>query len=345
LKKYRQLTIGLIIAAGALYFTLQGIALKDLVRSLRSVEYIFLLPATGLIAFSYVVHAVRWRLLLLPLKQVEVSGLYAPMMVGNMGNLLPARAGEVVRAYLFSRKYDVPITSCIATILVLRLFDLTFLLLLVIWVFGFYGASFDSLEIIAGVTLGDVAAQFVYFSAGLLAVLLVFTYFLVRHKSGTLERVGRWISPLPKKWQEKVVFLIEEFLIGFIALKNITVFLKVSALSVFELAVNVVSLYPLYWAYNLQDKTVASLLILMVVLSVVLIVLPAPAFLGSFNMGVMLALHQISGESELAAASFGFVAWGLNFLVIILSGIYFILRDHLSVRKLIEVEEAGAGDP
>ena len=132
------MVIGLIIAAGALYFTLQGIALKDLARSLRSVEYIYLLPATGLIAFSYVVHAVRWRLLLLPLKQVKVSGLYAPMMVGNMGNLLPARAGEVVRAYLFSRKYNVPITSCIATIFVLRLFDLTFLLLLVIWVFGFY---------------------------------------------------------------------------------------------------------------------------------------------------------------------------------------------------------------
>ncbi len=67
--------------------------------------------------------------------------------------------------------------------------------------------------------------------------------------------------------------------------------------------------------------------------------LPTPAFLGSFNAGVLIALHEIMGESEVATVSFGFVAWGLNFAVVILGGVYFILHDHISVRKLEDNEE------
>jgi uncharacterized protein (TIRG00374 family) len=341
LKNFRQLIIGLLVAGGALYYTLRGVPPKDLWASFSSVRTAYLAPAVVLIVLSYWVHACRWRLLLIPLKNVPVSGLYAPMMVGNMGNLLPARAGELLRAYFFGKKYDVPFSGALATILVLRLFDLVFLLLLVAFTFIVYAEAFDSLVGTTGLTFGDLAVQFGRVTAALLAVILVFTYFLLRHAAATRAWVGRMTQPLPARWRDKITFLIEEFLKGFEALKTFALFGRVAGLSVLELAVNVVSFYPLYWAYNLDNKSLESLLVLTVVLSLILIVLPAPAFLGSFQAGVMIALHQLFGEDKVMAAGFGMMAWVLNFLVVVVAGLYFIFHDHLSLRQVVKIEPPG----
>lgn len=338
LKKFRQLIIGLAVACGALYYTLRGVPLGDLWGSFAGVRYVYLLPATALIVLSYWVHACRWRLLLLPLKKVPVAGLYAPMMVGNMGNLLPARAGELLRAYLFGKKYNVPFSGALATILVLRLFDLVLLLLLVAFTFIAYAGAFDSPVGDSGLTFGDLALQFGRATALLLGAILIFAYFLLRHGAATRAWIGRVTKPLPVRWREKIGFLIEEFLSGFRALKTFTLFSQVGGLSLLELAVNVFSFYPLYWAYELENKSLESLLVLAVVLSLILIVLPAPAFLGSFQAGVMIALNQLFGEDKVTAASFGMVAWGLNFLVVVLAGLYFIFHEHLSLRQVVKTD-------
>ena len=36
--------------------------------------------------------------------------------------------------------------------------------------------------------------------------------------------------------------------------------------------------------------------------------------------------------------SFGFVAWGLNMIVVLVGGLYFILHDHISIRKIAEMD-------
>jgi glycosyltransferase 2 family protein len=45
------------------------------------------------------------------------------------------------------------------------------------------------------------------------------------------------------------------------------------------------------------------------------------------------------GEAEVTAVSFGMVAWASSFLVIFVSGIYFILNDHMSVKSLMNAEK------
>ena len=67
--------------------------------------------------------------------------------------------------------------------------------------------------------------------------------------------------------------------------------------------------------------------------------LPTPAFLGSYNAGVLIALHEIMGEAEVTAVSFGMLVWAVFFLVVFAGGFYFILRDHMSVSSLIKAEE------
>ena len=105
-------------------------------------------------------------------------------------------------------------------------------------------------------------------------------------------------------------------------------------------ALIILSYYPLYWAYDLQNKSLASVVLVVVMVCILITILPTPAFLGSFNAGVLIALHQIMGESEVAAVSFGMVAWTINFAVITLGGIYFILHDQISVTQIAdEIQE------
>ena len=67
-------------------------------------------------------------------------------------------------------------------------------------------------------------------------------------------------------------------------------------------------------------------------------VVPTPAFLGSYNAGVFIALHQIMGESEAKSVSFGMVGWILSAGVILVGGLYFIFHEHMSLNDLASVK-------
>ena len=85
MKKVRQLLIGLIIAIGTLYYTLQNVSYKELETSLINAELIYILPGLVLIVLSYVTRAYRWQILLRPFKKIPVKEIYSPLMIGFMG--------------------------------------------------------------------------------------------------------------------------------------------------------------------------------------------------------------------------------------------------------------------
>ena len=97
--------------------------------------------------------------------------------------------------------------------------------------------------------------------------------------------------------------------------------------------------YPFYFVFDLETKTLDSVLILTVMVCILITVLPTPAFLGSYNAGVLIALHEIMGEAEVTAVSFGMVVWAASFIVIFAGGFYFIFSDHISMASLMKAEE------
>ena len=144
MKKYQQLTLGLVIALMALYFSLRNVSFEEVVSSFKEMNYVYLFPSVGIIVLSYVFRAYRWQALLESSLKVNVSGLYSPMMVGFMGNFLPARAAEILRPYLLAQKYPITFSTAFASIGMERLFDMVVLLLIFIWVFWFEVDVFSS---------------------------------------------------------------------------------------------------------------------------------------------------------------------------------------------------------
>jgi glycosyltransferase 2 family protein len=339
LKKARQLLIGVAIAVGALYYTLRNISMDELIASFKDVDLIYILPAIGLTLLSYVARAYRWQILLRPFKEIPIKDIYAPLMIGFMGNILPARAGEFLRAYLMGKKHGITFAGAFSTIIVERLFDLITLLMLFVWVFVVKVDMFDPQLTFSGVSVQTMVAGFGKFCAILVIGLLTFMFLLAYKEKWVKTCIGWFAKPFPDKWKEKIFFMVGEFALGCKIIRDPGALVKIiffSALTWFLLvSVN----YPLYFAFDLQDKSLESLVLLAVMISVLITILPTPGFLGSFNAGVLIALHEIRGEAEVTAVSFGMVAWAVGFIVLIGGGLFFVFKDHMSVQALMKAEE------
>ena len=96
--------------------------------------------------------------------------------------------------------------------------------------------------------------------------------------------------------------------------------------------------FALHFAFDLQYKTISSLLILGVIVAILISILPTPGFLGSYNAGIVIALHEIMGESEIKSVSFGMVGWVLFSGVILAGGLYFMFHEHMSLKNLVGVK-------
>jgi glycosyltransferase 2 family protein len=339
LKKTRQLLIGLAIAVGALYYTLRNISLDELIASFKEVELVYILPALGIIVLTFVVRAYRWQILLRPFKQIPVNEIYAPLMIGFMGNILPARAGEFLRAYLVGKKQGITFAGAFSTIIVERLFDLICLLSLFAWVFVVNVELFDPQLTFSGISIQSMLTGFGRFCGVLVVGLLCFMFLLAYKEEQVKACIGWLAKPLPDNWKEKISVMVGEFALGCKIVKDPGALMQIILLSVVLWSLFVATYYPFYYAFDLQFKTLDSVLLLTVMVCVLITILPTPGFLGSFNAGVLIALHEIMGEAEVKAVSFGMVSWAASFVVLIAGGVFFILKDHMSVQSLMKAEE------
>jgi uncharacterized membrane protein YbhN (UPF0104 family) len=131
-------------------------------------ELAALVGAIALYALATVVRSERWqRLLVDEGSHPPRVDTYALTCVGYMGNnVLPARAGDAIRAVLMAPKADTSIRTVIGTLLAERLLDIAVLVAIFVIVgYGLLGeVGADSVEIIlivlAGLAVAGVAAYF-----------------------------------------------------------------------------------------------------------------------------------------------------------------------------------------
>jgi hypothetical protein len=116
--------LGLVISAVFLYYTLARLELDKVWATLITANYWWLVPGV-LVYFGAVwARTWRWHYLLRSVKPVPLTRLFPVVTIGYMGNnVYPARAGELIRAYVLKRKEGISVSASLATIVVERLFD------------------------------------------------------------------------------------------------------------------------------------------------------------------------------------------------------------------------------
>lgn len=338
-KKHINLIIGFSIVILFSYIAFKNVSLEDLGKALRSVNYLYLIPALLLVALTFLFRAMRWRYLTRSVKEVKTSHLFSPLMIGFMGNVLPARAGEFIRAYMFSKQENVSFSASFATIVVERLLDLLIFMLLLVGVMffsadilsqGSSGTNHNLVNIMKGFGL----SSFVLF-LGILSF-----FILLQYKNDLAMKIVRiCIKPLPNKFGEKIVGMVNSFTEGLMILKDVRGFFASLLLSLPVWAAMVLTYYPINLAFGIDLPIISSVLIISLTIGIFISLFPTPAFLGSFHLGCVVALHEIFGISEAIAASYGIIAWLVAMGFIICSGLFFIVKDNISFSEFTRGKE------
>jgi uncharacterized membrane protein YbhN (UPF0104 family) len=87
-------------------------------------HYAWVLVAVLADVCVYLLHGWRWKLLLTPIESVRFTDTVEAIYVGLFANeVLPLRAGELIRCFLLSKTSEMPLSVTFASALIERIFD------------------------------------------------------------------------------------------------------------------------------------------------------------------------------------------------------------------------------
>lgn len=124
MKKAIQITIGIIISLACLYFAFREIDIKKSIEIIKNIKISYAIISLILGVIIIVFRALRWECFI-PLKEpIKKRTIVASVYIGYMAsNVLPAKLGEVVRAYVLGAKEGVSKSAVFASVVTERLFD------------------------------------------------------------------------------------------------------------------------------------------------------------------------------------------------------------------------------
>jgi uncharacterized protein (TIRG00374 family) len=164
----------------------------EIEAALKQANYWYLIPAVAVLMLAICVRCVRWSILMRPVSPMSPRRLFPYAIIGYMANnLLPARAGEVVRAYVLGDRENVSKMGTFGTIAVERLFDGCVLVLMLLVSGSIVGFQSGKLQAIAVVST-------VFF------VIAVTAFYILTLSEARAKRViHRLVRILPARFEAK----------------------------------------------------------------------------------------------------------------------------------------------
>ncbi len=127
-----RIALGLVVSAVCLWLVFKNISFQDVGKAVRDSQKIWFVGMFAGLVLSQVFRMLRWRELLSPIKRVPPLPLFIILTFGFFMNcVLPARAGEFIRAYALDREMGIPTSTALGSIALERLMDLAALLCVV----------------------------------------------------------------------------------------------------------------------------------------------------------------------------------------------------------------------
>jgi uncharacterized protein (TIRG00374 family) len=294
-------------------------------------------PLIGLSAVTVAVYALRaWRLgfLLAPLGKVRFVDLFSATYVGFATGLIVPRAQEILRPWLVSRRYPIPLSAGFATIIIERLVDLITVLVL----FALYLFVLPTPPQQAGGALMGVV-QVAGAATGLAAlVTLVVLVALHSHADRVLGILDRILDRLPDWMAGPLRGVVRAFSEGLAVLRAPAGHLAaILGQSVAIWLLICLGFHLNNTAFSLDLPFHATFLL--IAFLTVGVAIPTPGMVGGFHAFYLLTLHQMFGVDKATAAAAGLTAHAFSLLPVLVIGLGFLGREGLSLGRAASVTE------
>jgi uncharacterized protein (TIRG00374 family) len=294
---------------------LWGIDFTEMDASFRRANYATLPVFLVFLFLFFWLKAIRWRLLLQPLRGFKTREVAGPLMIGFMGNnLLPAHLGELARVFVLGREFNLSKTAVFSSVVLERVFDTASIL-------GFFGVSLLLVE------LPETFQTATLYTAGLtsvaflvLAVYVFWTEKFVQTAEWALNR----LRFLPTTLRGTLTGMLESGAEGLASLRNVKLAFQIVITSALQWFLMAGMVYIALVSFGLHLPLHASFIV-MGVTALGVVVPSTPGFFGviQFCFWVSLRIFGVDKADAFTASVYYHLS---QYIPITLVGLYYLGR-------------------
>lgn len=254
----------LLIMTGFLYLILRKLSIHNLASVLKRASFAFLIPAILVYLSGFYLRALKWRVILKNLKETRPASLLKYLWIGCSGNaLLPARMGEILRAWIAGREESLSSISLFSTILIERFLEVMSLMILF-----FLSVTWLSLKSMYQ------AATIIMIASSMGFIFLTATCYMSDRIIRLAQRLIPWEKP-----RNTLIGYFEKFVIGIRILRN-----PLKIIWVIFLGVGVYIIEGLaYWGVARAFHIDVSVIQVLFLVSFIFIGLTIPSIVGNIG--------------------------------------------------------------
>ena len=316
------IVVGLALSAAAIVVLLRSFDLAAALRALGRARWGWLLAASLTTILSYYLRALRWREILSPKARPTVHRLFAVTMVGFLAiNTLPARLGELVRAYVLARTERISTANVLGSVAVERILDVAALILF--WALSLPFAPFPDWFRWSG---------YVLIASGTALTIVLWRMNAAHHRE---EAWGAWIlNRLPRSVRGRATSALGSFGAGLHAFRSPAALARAGAWSLLMwVAAGIIFLQV--GASLGVDLPFWSIFLLSFVVCLGISLPSSPGFIGVMEGAcvVGLALLGVHGPEALAFALLYHIT---QIAPLVVLGTYYAVQEHVTSRDVRE---------
>ncbi|MEE2669109.1 MAG: lysylphosphatidylglycerol synthase transmembrane domain-containing protein [Gemmatimonadota bacterium] len=321
---------GIAVSAFFIWWVLRGEDFSEIFTQIVTANPWYFIASIFVGTAGYFVRALRWRVLLLPLKaNTRLRSRFSGVSIGfAANNIFPARLGEIARAFALSRSESLPVSGVFGSLVVERFLDSIVLvtMFLVPMAFrSFPGADGLLNGTVSSAMLGTTFGALTIFVTGLV-VLLIFLKPLVQ----AARKVCLKIPGVAGSW---IISALETIPRALQVLRHPVLLTKALLWSYAFWLWHGLSFWLGFKAFGI-DLGFEAALFTMAVVGFAVAIPAAPGFFGTFQLGTDLSLSGVYGVPEATALAFSFGYHLGGFFPITIIGLYYASRLGFSLREV-----------
>ena len=330
--KSRGFWIGIAVSALFIALFARSTDFAEVREAFEEANYALALASLPVYFLGLWMRTIRWQYLLRPVKVVPARRLYPVVIIGLMANnLIPARVGELVRAYVLGQRERISKTASLGTIAVDRLFDGITLIPIMLLVAAFAGHQAEFDVPLLG-SLNFTGLGIVMSALFGMALILLFYFALSTPGQAQLHAIVRFL--LPASLEDKVENLVDSFISGLRALKSPVDLAIAWLMSLLSWTLEATMYYIVALAFDIHEPFYVFLL-LTAAANLAIAIIASQGGVGPFELVVKETLVAFGVAPGVASA----YAIGLHALLlfpIIALGLYFIWSMKLTFGDMLK---------
>lgn len=327
-----QFWVGAAISVVLVALFLRAIHPHEIADSFGEANYWYMIPAIGVLFVALTIRCIRWSILMRPVALIPPRRLFSYAIIGYMANnLLPARAGELVRAYVLGERERVSRLGTLGTIAVERLFDGISLVLLLVVAGAFVGFGDERLRVIA-------------IASSILFGIALVTFYVLTHSEERARRFFHWFTRyLPERLAHRAEELTDSLVVSLRSVHDSGAFIRVILLSVAGWTLEAGAYGVIGLGFDL-GVSFGHYCLLLAAANLAIII---PTFLGGtgpFEWAATLVLVGAGVPNGLAGA-YSIVAHGVIFIPTTILGLLILWSFGISMARVTRVAVAETESP